>query len=530
MPATRSSLVAQAQTVRNETAEGANTAERVGALFEDLAESALLDPAVSMSLYVNPVTGNDTTGTGAEGAPFATYAKARSVMGGRVGVGKKVRIYMHPQADGALYTEDAFWDFPEVHGVLEIIGVGTTPKDGTVYTASSVDTTNRTITLSASPTVTSGDLSGWQIEVVSSAGVTTGRVCDVMWNIGAVIYVNVVPFRNAGAGATFVTSGATFRFVEPTTRISTAGISRGSSLLESRSIDGGRGGCSIYTSHSAGELRLINLQFYAPDNDVAPVKCTGSVRFSRCVQTQNASTGQTWEFANAAIASGLYIGSSADAVEGPFLDQFSGSGFCTRARVPATYPIRPGLNFRASQFNGGLSVGQTMFEPGCLASLSAGSGRSCFDAIGRSSGFPHSALYTSGCHLYTGANTSTNGLWMRAPVGGWDLEVNYCSAVEINIPIRHVGTGSSPVRVRHHGFANFGIAVGGQPVVEDVAFTTGLTLQYGAQVRLINTDGASFKSASVGQNAPTVRNLASSPMVAATEVTGSEFCCLHRSA
>jgi len=491
----------------------------------------------SGSLYVDPVNGNDVTGRGTEALPFATIARAKRSIGASIATGRKVRLYLYPHAGSALYEEDEFWDMPEIAGTLEIIGVGTTPKDGSVYTVSSVDTTNRTITLTTDPTVTNGDLSGWEMEVVTSTNaVLPGTRKSVLWNIGATVYLSGVHYRGLAPSASVnIAAGATMRFVEPSVKINTAAVTRGLSQREMRSLKGGRtGGATAYGISAGGDLRFINIQFYVPDGETSGhVRCTGGVRFAGCVMTQNtANTVQVFEFVDAFVGSGQWLGdSTVSDAEGLLADNMANSGLCARARVPGTNPIRPGITAFGSMLRGVFSVGQTQINEGCRMHLTQGGGKSCFDAIGCASTYPHSALLLNTATLWTSGTTSTNGLWMRAPVGGWDLEVNYQASTEITLPIRHVGTGSSPVRCRHHAFANFTFTASGyQHVIEDVAFTTGLTIQYGSQVRLVNTDGASFKSASVGQNTPTVRNLASSPMVAATEVTGSEFCCLHRSA
>ena len=55
---TRSELQASAATITNETAAGANTAARVGGLFDDLADTATLD---SERGYASVATGTDRT-------------------------------------------------------------------------------------------------------------------------------------------------------------------------------------------------------------------------------------------------------------------------------------------------------------------------------------------------------------------------------------------------------------------------------------------------------------------------------------
>jgi hypothetical protein len=483
-----------------------------------------------LEVYVNPQTGSDTSGDGSVSLPFATIERARQLIGNKISVGSKVRLYLYPHAGGVAYNEDAFWDTPNINGVFEIIGVGTTPKDGTVYTVSSVDITHRIITLSVNPTVTNGDLSGWQVEVVSSSNaVLPGVRRDVLWNIGSAIYVAELPTRWDGTTFTRLASASTVRFVEPSVRINTTGRVTGVQYNEARTLVGGNGGINEtgLVFHPAGELVLNNLHFYAPDGNTNQVQCTGCVRFVGVLQTQNAaSVSQKWVFNSARVLTGVGNSGVVDLTEGLLRDQNFGSMISMRARVPGTNPIRPGIIATLSHFRGPLCCGQSQFRESYVVLTNGG--RSCFDAIGLGSAFPHSALYIGKTHFISESSTSTNGLWLYGPSGGWGMEINYSSWAEVVNTIRHLGAGSDPVRVRHHSFCNFGVS-GGTPVIEDVAFTTGLTLQYGSQVRLILNDGASFKSASVGQNVPTVRNLTSSPMVALTEVTGSEFCVLQRS-
>ena len=53
---TRSQLVASAATITNETSAGANTAARVGGLFDDLADTATLDRERGVAnLYLDDV-------------------------------------------------------------------------------------------------------------------------------------------------------------------------------------------------------------------------------------------------------------------------------------------------------------------------------------------------------------------------------------------------------------------------------------------------------------------------------------------
>jgi hypothetical protein len=58
---TRSQLVASAATITTETAAGANTAARVGGLFDDLADTATLDRERGVAnLYLDTDTKNFT--------------------------------------------------------------------------------------------------------------------------------------------------------------------------------------------------------------------------------------------------------------------------------------------------------------------------------------------------------------------------------------------------------------------------------------------------------------------------------------
>lgn len=542
----RQNLLDQSRVIRLEKQVWGNTATRVGKLLEELVSSAVTLGNETQEWHVDDINGNDDNAGTTQGTALKTLAalKTRIATLQLPGTNTDIYIYPHSTVEGySIHELTAVKPFI-LGGRCRIIGVGREahPTAG-IFTAETVDLSFITTTMTEDTGVADGLYAGWSLDVVQSVTndptlpVPEHTARDIIWHEGAEFQLrstHYVAYEEVQTSSATI-AGSTFRIARAAVAINMQDAETDSFAPTSgrrrAQIVGGPATGNLRSSpsrHYDGELQLINLHFRHPDGDTSNVHVSGFVRFIQCVISCDAagSAERFWTFSDATVVSGHFAGYGS---YGP--GEYSGyNGLCSISRSPTTNPVKFGVWAWNSLLWGNFVLGQTVLGEGCEHGFTS---YSLFDAVGKTSTYPHAALLLQGSHSFSSVGT-TPVLFIRPPSSssGHLVEVNGRGYAEFYRPIRIVGTQaiSVAVRLRHNGRAEFGNAAGLAGKTDLVTY--GLRLEYGSEVRVIGSGGQTLKQVivgGIGANVVQIVDLATNPLVVgAPEIKSSDNSLLLR--